>query len=77
MGKFVIEKGIPVPPIQKKNKNGYPFEHMDVGDSFFVKTDDKGDHIRLTSSVHSFGRIHGMKFSIRMVDGGSRVWRVK
>ncbi len=38
MDKIIIEKFIPIP---SKSKEKYPFSEMEVGDSFFVKGDNK------------------------------------
>lgn len=73
--KYTIEKGIPVP---KKRK--YPFDKMEVGDSFLIKHDGTtnfrtaiGGHI--TAHVR---RNPGTKFTSRNTDDGDvRVWRLK
>jgi len=47
---------------------------MKVGDSFFVR-DGKIESLRAGAS-HA-GALHKVKFTVRAVDGGLRVWRVK
>ena len=70
---FEIERGVPMP----KLRNKYPFEHMDVGDSFLVPADMK-DEIKTISSAASYaGKQLKFKFVTKTVDEGVRVWRVE
>jgi hypothetical protein len=52
---------------------------MSIGDSFFVKTNDRKDHQRALSSMNTKSKNKGLnhKYSIRTVEGGFRIWRVK
>jgi len=63
---FTIESNIEIPIPRLK----YPFPDMKVGDSFFCQ--DK----RVKNASAQFGNRHGMKFTIRVVEGGYRLWRV-
>ena len=63
-----IDKGIPYPARKAK----YPFNEMDVGDSFFIEAGF--DAARSSSAV--FGSRNNKKFSFRKVDGGFRCWRI-
>ena len=67
-----IEKNIPVPPFRKALK--YPFEEMQVGDSFLV-TDVKRENLAITA--RKYGKKAGKDFLVREVEGGVRCWRVK
>ena len=63
----VVEKNIPLPL-------KFPFDKMEVGDSFVITTK------RQTASVAArrYGDKHGMKFVTRqMPDGTIRCWRTK
>lgn len=73
-----IDKNVPIPPRPHRNGGAgrrgiYPWFVMEVGDSFFTD--------RHTSDVSAaYPRkliIEGWKFTLRTVDGGTRVWRVK
>lgn len=75
MSEFTIEKGIPVPKMTGAGrKTKYPFESMQVGDSFFVKD---GTVKTLSRSCGTYGKRLERKFASRTVDGGARVWRVE
>jgi len=75
MSEFTIEKGVPVPKqVGAGRKNKYPFDALEVGDSFFVK-DTKVKAISKTCSNH--GKRLSRKFASRTVDGGVRVWRTE
>jgi hypothetical protein len=72
---FVIERGIPIPPMPRGAAPGakhtrWPWAQMRVGDSFLT-----------TKKPHSavFAAEKGSKgtFTVRKVDGGWRVWRLK
>jgi hypothetical protein len=67
---FVIEKNIPM-TIGKKL---YPFDLMEVGDSFFVPgTTPKA----MTYPLAAYQKRNAStKFTTRSVDGGVRLWRV-
>ena len=75
MNEFHIEKGIPVPKMTGAGrKNKYPFDAMEVGDSFFIKD---GKVKTLSRSCGTYGKRLERKFTSRTVDGGARVWRVE
>ena len=80
---YTIEKNVPLcRPSSKSNK--YPFDQMEVGDSFFVPhaeaksarmaalTRNAGQYKKLPKHV-TFQR----HFVTRTVEGGARIWRVK
>ena len=73
-----IEKGIPLPD---KNTQ-YPFNAMEVGDSFLVKCAvNEMPRVKnsLFSAIRKFSIKHKSKskFASRRVDGGIRVWRTE
>lgn len=75
MSEFTIEKDIPVPKMTSVGrKMKYPFESMQVGDSFFVKD---GTVKSLSCSCLHHGKRLERKFASLTVDGGARVWRVE
>ena len=64
---YDIEKDIVIPGTKKK----YPWNDMEIGDSFFVpEADAKG-----VSSSHR--KHYGEEHVTRRVDGGIRIWRTK
>lgn len=68
---YRIEKGI-VPPSQKYGtRNGYPFEDMEVGDSF---TFPEAHETKLRSAVQNYKKAHPeTNFTVRR--GLLRCWR--
>ena len=59
----------------------YPLNDMRVGDSFLVPCEPatQQDRRRISSAVTGYQKRRkdlGLKFSIRSVEGGVRVWRV-
>lgn len=74
---IVIEKNIPVPTGRLHGK--YPFDDLEVGDSFLVPSSGNGeiqDRRKASSAVHrqTFVLKRG-KYITRRVDGGIRIWR--
>ena len=68
-----IEKNVPIPDVHSK-KRKYPLPQMEVGDSFFIK----GTKKNITGSINFFRIKHPEReFTIRKVDAGVRVWRVR
>jgi hypothetical protein len=68
---YIIEKGIPLKREVRQGK--YPFNLMEVGDSFFVECSTK----KISPLSHSFGKRHNMKFAVRKENEGTRVFRTQ
>ena len=69
---YKIDKNVPMPGVGSLGI--YPWDKMEVGDSFLVK----GKNAASVRTVVWFaGKQHGRKFSTRTVDDGVRVWRIK
>jgi len=63
-----IDKRVAIPASKPK----YPYDDMEVGDSFFVE----GGNIQTIANMNwRKGRRLSMKFISRRVDDGVRVWR--
>lgn len=74
---YQIESGIAIPKkLTGLGVSKYPFDAMEVGDSFFCpgKTSDQ-----LAGSAHSHGKRTGRKYTVRKAEEnatqGARVWR--
>jgi hypothetical protein len=68
MSKIRIDKGIPMP-------RKFPFEEMEVGDSFVVPPDTHRTTVNIAAK--RFGDKHNMKFATRtMPDRTLRCWRI-
>ena len=72
MATIEIETGLPLPSPKRGFPSKYPWDKLEVGQSFFVS--DPSRHFPSTISVE--GRKRGRKFSQRAMDGGIRVWRI-
>ena len=65
-----INKGIPIP--NSKVRRAYPYEMMDIGDSFYVE----GASLPVVcNSNWRYGKKLGMKFIASKDEKGVRVWR--
>lgn len=71
-----VEKHIPLPPIRQEYAN-YPFEEMEVGDSFFVPDMDGIMAHRLQVQISYQRHRSDKRFTSRRVADGVRVWRSK
>lgn len=72
---FKIEDGYAIPAERQPRvrRAKYPWNELEVGQSFFVE----GARLRSMSSTASHaGRRTGRKFIVRNADSGVRVWRV-
>ena len=67
MSEFKIDKDIPIP--DGKRNSIYPWNKMNIGDSFFIKT--KSISMGATNKRYSPKR-----FITRKVEDGYRVWRI-
>lgn len=68
-----IEKNIPMPETRKTK---YNWQDMEVGDSVFFAA-KKTQIYKEGASAHSWGRSNNVKFTVRSVEGGVRIWRTK
>lgn len=78
--KYVIETGIPIPPIKRpclKGKCKYPvLKELPVGGSVFLSTKDTRKAVqREQAYIGQFSKRNGLELTTRRVDGGIRVWR--
>jgi hypothetical protein len=64
-----VEKNVPIP-------TRYPFDKMDVGDSFIVSPEIARSTV--TVAAGRYGEKHNMKFTVRKYkDGAYRCWRIE
>ena len=68
-----IEKGIPMPAPRAWGITA-ALRKMDVGDSIFLRGKKSNN---ITTIVAILTKKTGLMFTTRMVDGGTRVWRIK
>lgn len=75
---YKIEKGIPIPEGCGRWGNAkYPWERMEVGDSFFVPGRAAADMSGARqNAAKRFGRAYGTKNETKDGVRGVRVWRV-
>ena len=75
---FKVDKKIPVP--KEHTPNRYPFDTMEIGDSFFVTEDQTANLKSVYGAASHHAKRHNKKFlsAIREEGGkrGIRVWRV-
>lgn len=70
---FKIEKGIPLPPHGNSRRSKYPFDKLEVGDSFAVM--DGTSRNTLSTLANRRGLQMRAKFTVRPEGSGYRVWR--
>ena len=73
MSEYTINKDVPMPQ-RAANKAKYPFDKMEVGDSFDV-CETECYKVRNPASV--YGKKHNMTFMVRKTPTGGTCWRVK
>lgn len=67
-----IEKNVPIPKNMRGSGSRTPFWSMEVGDSIFV-----GLSAAHASALTAPARKAGRKFTVRTVEGGTRIWRIE
>lgn len=71
---ITVEKNFPMPEAKHGGKKLYPWDTMDVGDSFAFPRGTKATSAR--GQAHSAGKRYGRKFAVRvMPDGTYHCWR--
>ena len=74
---YKIEKDIPAPLPNTKGVGKYPWREMKIGDSFFIPYADT-NYSQVNSAPSYFSRRNPeYKFTVRKVEGGYRIWRIK
>lgn len=70
---YVIEQGVPMPSKMAGRGHKYPFQQMEVGDSFLAPLADRS---RISSRATITGKRNGLAFSVRKVGSEQiRIWR--
>lgn len=71
---YEIEKNVPLPPRASKRK--YPFDSMEVGDSFLAPVEERQNVARAVTIENQKA---GARFSVRTMKdrSGIRVWRTE
>jgi hypothetical protein len=73
---FKIEKGVPIPP-RRGRKSKYPVASLKDGESFLVPTGSFKKAQSVVSTLYAAAKRVGIKVSVRIMNDGVRVWRVK
>lgn len=75
---IVIEKNIDLPEEgdYKTKPYKYPFDKMEIGDSFYLEDYEKF-YRSLQGSAFRYGKKYETQFKVRKEKTGSRCWRVK
>ncbi len=73
MEKIVIEKNVPIPPRRFGLASCYPFEKMNIGDSFLLKENMAGNN-----SIPGYAnrQFKPKRFVGRKEGKGRRIWRI-
>ena len=84
---YKVESGIPLKErVYGRHAVKYPFENMNIGDSFFMEVETNEHRVlRTTAQASVHGRLReykksgrvpeSFKIATRFVDNGVRVWR--
>ena len=75
------EFAIPGDYIKKSKPRKYPFERMNIGDSFLIEEYSSSKMRSALSSAYAYRKIHNKPdFEVvarKTDDGGIRIWRIK
>jgi hypothetical protein len=69
---IAVEKNVPLPKL--RTRNIYPYEQMEVGDSFFL---ENAHMPTVSNNNNQRGKKLGMKFIARKEGNGARIWRIE
>ncbi len=71
-----IEHGIPIPP-KCSSSGDIPFRDLSVNDSVMITMkQSKREQNKLTGYASAYGYRLNMKFTVRKIKGGYRIWRI-
>lgn len=72
---YTIEKNIPMPPKGSGRPLRYPFDKLEIGDSFVIPTKDYNS---VNAAARQYGKRCGMRFTFRKIDDATaRVFRIE
>lgn len=76
MSEYKVDKNVPIPEVRglKGGKRIELLKTMDVGDSVFISDMTK---MEVQNRFYNPSARLGMKVTVREVDGGIRMWRIK
>jgi hypothetical protein len=69
---ITIEKNVPIP--RRGRPATYPFQEMEIGDSFLIPEQD--EIARVSRAAYMYGNRNGKTFAVRRTEAGQRVWRL-
>ena len=76
MEDFKIEKNIQTPRRKYQSRKNYPFDKLEIGDSFFVpETRTSKRSIAAYSSL--MGKLLNKRFITKTQENGVRIWRIE
>lgn len=77
----IITRDIPIPPSARVLKGGfnkkYPWDLLDIGDSFTVPLKSGRDLLRQQNSIRNCAKNRGLRVVTRAEGNDLRVWRVE
>lgn len=71
-----IDRAIPVPEHNRRSAKKYPFEQMEIGDSFLVPLAADKSPSGIYSSIAQAKKRLSINLTSARVEGGLRVWRI-
>lgn len=74
---YKIEKRIPLPPNAASSIKKYPFDKLEIGDSFFVPLQNGKSPSGLFASISQAKKRLNINLFSAKVKGGHRVWRIE
>jgi hypothetical protein len=72
---ITIEKGVEIPPRQEKRGNLYPFDKMEVGESFWIHGEKAGPTLGTAAAMYK-RKNSGFNYTVRKQKDGARIWRI-
>lgn len=72
---FKVDKGIAIPQSKSDSASKYPFNTMEIGDSFVFDTIDSGK-VYVASRSDKLRKQNKRFMARKLNDGKSRIWRV-
>lgn len=76
---YSVDKGVPLPNPRVRGGKliKYPWDELQVGDSFFVPTGSVKNIQVMRSNCHQRSQRSKHRYIVREVTGGYRIWRTE
>ncbi len=73
---YAIEKDVPLPARKIARRSPYPFQEMEIGDSFLVPLEKDKSPSAIYASISNAKKRFNINLTSARTEAGIRIWRI-